>query len=62
MKFQTPQNAPYLDEKYCPQMIFWDKIEYLKRERGAYSLKNHVRKFNFWLKNKYYQVFSFTPI
>lgn len=50
MKFQFPRNPPYLDEKCCPQVIFWDKIDYWKPGRMPYSLKNHVRKWRFCCK------------
>ena len=52
MKFQILRNPHYLGEFFCPTMIFYDKIDFLKRVRGAYPLENYGWKFNFVSENQ----------
>ena len=60
MKFPLSSNskARNLDEKYCPTMILWDKIDYWKPLRMPYSLRNVVRKSNLLSEN---DLFRFPP-
>ena len=51
MKFQILRFPRYLDEFFCPTMIFWEQIDYLRRARMPRSLKNHVQKFIFMSEN-----------
>ena len=52
MKLQIPRFPHYIDEIFCPAMIFWEKIDYLKPARMPRSLKNHVQKFIFLSENQ----------
>ena len=52
MKFQILRFPHYLDEIFCPTMIFEDKIDFLKRVQPAYLLDNYGWKFNFVSKHQ----------
>ena len=52
MKFQILRFPRYLDEIFCPTMIFEDKIDFLKRVQPAYLLDNYGWKFNFVSKHQ----------